>query len=289
MSNGIDPATKIFGITGYPLSHTYSPIIHNYLFERYGINAVYLVFPSEPRFFSKMTGALKTIGVKGLNVTIPYKTNIIRYCDTLDETAKRIGAVNTVVEKNGHWHGTVTDPEGFVHAIEAVFKDFQFNGKRILVLGAGGASQSVVYASLAHKAAEVVIMNRTFSKVQSLEGRMKKLGFMNCRALKFDKEILSQDNRFDLIVNGTSVGLKKNDPCILDLKHSLKITKIYDLIYNPSLTSFLVEAKRQKLAYSNGLGMLVYQAFASFEKWTGMRPDTLDARTLFRKLKAKRN
>ncbi len=236
--------------------------------------------PVEPKNFSTLIKGLKAAGVKGFNITVPYKSNIMPFCDKVDSLAKTIGAVNTVVEKNGKWEGKVTDPFGFRKSIETSFKGFSLRGKRILLLGAGGAALSVAYVCLTAGNSQLVVMNRTKSKAEALIQRMKKAGFTRCSCTDYNHDILLSDNRFDLLINSTSSGLRKEDRAIISLSNTEKKMKVYDLIYNPSMTPLLKEAKKEGLLYANGLSMLIYQAFQSFSFWTGVEPTEKDARDI---------
>lgn len=282
-----DSKTALYAVIGHPLSHTYSPQIHNSLFEKYGVNAVYLAFPADPSKFKQLIAGLKALGTRGFNITVPYKSDIIRSCDTVDPLVKAIGAANTVRFENGKWHAFVTDPSGFTESIETEFTGFSLAKKRILLLGAGGSAFSVAYASLTEKCRELVIMNRTISRASRLTKKMASLGFRNCKHVPWDPDFLSRDNSFDLIINSTSVGLKREDKPHFHLAHARKGTRIYDLIYNPAETRLLKEARKRGLPYANGLSMLVFQAFKSFEIWTGIKPTRQDAKRLLQGLASK--
>jgi shikimate dehydrogenase len=274
-------------VIGHPLSHTYSPQIHNYLFGKYGINAVYLAFPTDPAEFKAIVRGLKSLNTRGFNITVPYKSAILRHCDTADPLVNAIGAANTIKAENGKWIAFVTDPFGFRESISLEFKGFSFPRKRILLLGAGGSAVSVAYASLSGRCRELVIMNRTASRAKRLAKKMRSLGFPNCQHVPWDPDFLSHDNGFDLIINSTSAGLRKDDKPHFHLAHAHRETRIYDLIYNPPATPLLREARKRGLPHANGLSMLVFQAFKSFEIWTGIKPSGKDAAFLLQNLGAK--
>ncbi len=251
-----DAATSLYGIIGHPVGHSLSPLLHNRAFRALGLNCVYLAFD-----VTDLEGALsgiKALGIKGLSVTIPHKQSIMRFLDEIDHVAKRIGAVNTVLNKDGRLIGTNTDWIGAVKALEE--EAGRLDTKKVLVLGAGGSARAVV-AGLAERGARVLIANRTLEKAKDLAEQF------DARWYSFDE---LPDVEASIVVNTTSVGMAP------DLERSLipsdllpKYAIIMDIVYSPLKTKLLRDAERAGCKTINGLRMLLYQAVAQFELWTG--------------------
>lgn len=258
--------SRKYGIIGFPLSHSFSPKIHNQAFAAYGMEAEYGTIEIPPQKFTSKIEALKREEWAGFNVTIPYKTDILPFLDELDERARQIGAVNTIlVSEDGKWMGFNTDYKGFLKPLS----EYKDSLKKCLVLGAGGAARAVCIGIAAEIAAqELTIANRSSEKAKAIVDRLASFS-----ALKKEGCLLSKipDGPFDLIVNTTSVGMGGQvAQNILDIRpfaHSQTI--VYDLIYNPAQTPFLRLAEKLGLSTLNGLPMLIYQAEEAFRIWTG--------------------
>jgi len=271
----------LYAIFGYPLSHTYSPAMHNKAFESLGLNNYYIDIPVPPGRFKQMIRSLKNAPLSGFNLTVPHKEIILKALDSMDGEAKQIGAVNTVLvgpvdgahNRKVHLIGYNTDAYGFR---EALRKEGRFNprDKSILILGAGGAARACVYALIKEGAAKIIVANRTVSKAKKLindfskitSGAKKKLS-----ALPLKKENLKRVlPTIDLIVNSTSLGLRVSDPLPIDVKLLPKKKRllIFDLIYNPLQTKLLLGASKRGYQTMNGLSMLLYQGVRAFEIWT---------------------
>jgi shikimate dehydrogenase len=268
----IDPFTKLYGVIGHPLAHTFSPRLQNPLFEKYGLNAVYLAFPREPKNFAALVQGLKGMSISGFNITLPYKTRIMPFCQIIDPEARRIGAVNTVVVVKGKWKGYNTDNYGFYEALRFSFKKFSLEGSKVLILGAGGSAFATAWACLMGGCASLTIANRTKSKSVALRDRLLLMNFNRIHDIELTHDLLEKSNDFDLIINCTAYGLQKEMKPLIYLEHARPGTRIFDLIYNPSLTSLLKEAKKYDLPSANGLAMLVFQGHKAFELWTGKKP-----------------
>ena len=276
----------IYGVTGHPLSHTLSPAIHNSLFRHYGLDAVYLVFERAPdKFDSNFIDGLKAMKVSGFNVTLPYKGPVMEFLDRIDPLAKRIAAVNTVVNRNGKLHGYNTDDYGFYMSMITRFRGFKFKDSTILVLGAGGAAFGVAFTCLKHGCGRLIIANRTMKRAASLEKHLRKnFPAADIRLAELREDLIAAiKEQPDLIVNTTSWGLKQNEKkSLISLKDCDSGTLVNDIIYNPAKTPLLREAERRGLKNSNGLAMLLFQGFESFRIWTGMTPDySLAKRIIF--------
>jgi shikimate dehydrogenase len=259
-------ATKLYGILGHPVRHSLSPVLHNALFRKLGINAVYLAFDVAPDSLALAFEGLRALGVSGVNVTIPFKEEAVRYLDEIPEDVDRgMGAVNTVVNRDGRLYGYNTDAPGLILALREDL-GFAAGGKRVLVLGAGGAARGAVFA-LAHQGAEAVyIRNRTGERAEGLaEYAAGHFPDTELRTLADDE---LKKTSIDLVVNATSLGMKPGDASPFDLKTLPRPAAVYDLVYS-SDTALLREARSLGFKSANGLGMLAAQAAISFQLWTG--------------------
>jgi len=264
---------ELYGIFGHPLSHTLSPAFQEAGIQKAGLLAHYLVFDFSEPVFKKTMRSLSKIPLKGFNLTVPYKQTVIPYLDWLTDSARAIGAVNTVYRFGKKWYGTNTDAEGFWLSLQKEW-NWKPKGKTALVLGAGGAARAVLYALASRGVKTIAISNRTESKAQELifdfEKQFPKTCFLST-AVNSKKDLAV----FDLIINTTSLGLKKTDKNVLNaaLIPSAKAGKKHfvDLIYNPAETSLLKNARKKGHFTLNGLPMLLYQGARAFEIWTGKK------------------
>lgn len=270
----INGRTEILGVLGYPVAHTLSPAIHNFLIQQYKLNLVYVPLEVIESNFACFMKSIKSINnFKGFNITVPYKVKSLAYMEELAPEAEFIGAINTVLIKDNKYYGHNTDNYGFIKALELNFPDFSLKNKEVLILGAGGAAKAVAYALLKSKIKNLVLMNRTHQNALNLKKALLK-GFndANINVEKFDYSILKTTRGVpDLIINTTSIGLKSSDKTLIDLQY-LKGSKtiVYDLIYNPEKTALLHAGEKYKLRILNGKDMLVLQALKSFSIWTGI-------------------
>lgn len=277
----ISGRTKPCGLIGYPVEHTLSPQMHNAAFRYLGLEYVYLPFSVLPQDLGQAVVGLRALGFVGFNVTVPHKERIIPYLDEVDEGAGLAGAVNTVVREGERLKGYNTDGAGFVRHLETEV-GFTAKGKRVLVLGAGGAAKAVaVYLALAG-AKEVIIANRTFEKARKLAQVINEKTPAGASAVAWNptgeeqvwedaealKEVVASA---DLVVQTTSLGMHpREDVCphfpyeALGDRHL-----VVDIIYNPTRTLFLQEAAKRGARVQNGMGMLLYQGAMAFELWTG--------------------
>ena len=270
---------RLYGIFGFPLTHTLSPVMHEAAFSAVGgpasrgrtvgIKAFYLPFEVRREEFHPLMHRMRDLLLDGFNVTVPYKEEILRHLDKLSPSARAIGAVNTVVRKGKQWVGFNTDETGFIASLEREGK-FQPRGKEILILGAGGSARAVAYGLARRKAARIVIANRTLARAKRIVSEYKKL-FPRVQWENGSNSSFEMIRTMDLVVNATSVGLKANDPSLVSPRDFPKKTFFVDLIYNPRETKFLRLAKESGRRTQNGLGMLVYQGAEAFRLWTGRK------------------
>ncbi|MGG3841877.1 shikimate dehydrogenase [Anoxybacillus kestanbolensis] len=258
---------KLFGLIGCPVHHSLSPLMHNDAFQTLHIDAHYHAFHVEPHMLKEAVQGLKALQCAGFNVTIPHKTAVMEYMDELDETAKQMGAVNTVVNERGKWVGYNTDGEGFVRAL-CEQMNVQLCGARILLVGAGGAARGIYFALLQHHVSAVDVCNRTTGKAEAFIKKEKS----DVYSLEEGEERLAE---YDIVINTTSVGMYPHVEAMpISLRNLKKDTIVSDIIYNPLMTKWLQEAKEKGARVQNGVGMFVYQGALAFEKWTGIFPNT---------------
>lgn len=263
---------KIAGIFGWPIAHSRSPRLHGFWLDRYGVDGTYVPLAVAPENFVTAFRALPALGFRGVNVTLPHKEAALANCDVVDDQARRIGAVNTVVvDADGKLIGSNTDTFGF---IENIRKDSDWSADRgpALVLGAGGAARGVVVALLDAGVSEVRIANRTRSRAQSLADEFGE------GATVVDWEARADAlGDLGLLVNTTTLGMEGHDPLDLDLSGLAKDAVVNDIVYTPLETPLLHNAAARGNPVVDGLGMLLYQALPGFEKWFGVRPAVDDA------------
>ena len=266
----IDSKTQVYGIFGQPMHHLRSPLIHNSQFKRLEMNAVYLTFEVAPDLLGLAFESVRTLGIRGVNVTIPHKEAALNFIDEVPEDVDRcVGAINTVVNRDGKLYGYNTDVNGFLMALK---EELSFNpaGKTALVLGAGGAARGAVTALARAGAERVLVSNRTFERAKGLTDYVT--GFFPETDLEAVEDVASLSHeKIDLVVNATSLGMQKKDELPINLKVLAKPACAVDMVYGPVLTPFLENAKSLGWAFTNGTGMLAAQAALSFELWTGQK------------------
>jgi shikimate dehydrogenase len=264
--------TKLIGLIGHPIKQTYSPFIHNVAIQMKNLDYIYLPFdvPS-----SNLRNALKgiiSLGIKGLNVTIPHKENIIQYLHDVSEEASIVGSVNTIVNELGKLSGYNTDVDGIFATLLPYKKDI--SGKEVSVVGAGGAARAVIYTLIRHfKPKKIHIINRTEQRGEALKNYFNaKMKFASIKTHElFPPNLIKIFQESVLIVNATSIGMfPDSDDVITSLANSFtKEQIVFDLVYNPPETKLLKLAASQKAITLDGLKTLVQQAAKSFELWTG--------------------
>lgn len=269
----IKATTKLYGILGHPVSHSLSPSMHNNAFEKLGLDYVYLAFDITPGKLGEAVRGIKSLGIKGVNITIPHKQTIVNLVDEIDDDAMLVGAVNTVKNDDGKLVGYNTDVGGFLRAIK---DDFGFipTGKKSILIGAGGAARAVIVGLCNSKASEIVIINRTVSKAEDLAAEFghhfPKIKF---RALSLgnQNEIINEMRKCELLVNSSSAGMKGENPLNLPLGVLPRGACVYDLVYDPLVTPLVRDARDLRLNTQSGVSMLLYQGVDAFEIWTGRK------------------
>ena len=265
----ITGATSVYGIIGCPVSHSFSPVMHNAAMRCACINGVYVPFNVDPANLSHAVKGMRALQLAGFNVTIPHKTAIMPLLDELAPTAIQAGAVNTVVNQGGRLIGHNTDGDGLIASLQQDL-GFDIAGARVLLVGAGGAARGALAALCRSGVQSVFVVNRTMdSAVSLIEFFADTFPEVVLRATCFDEQLEALLPETDLIINATPLGMTgdKNDRLVLALlpDHA----KVYDMVYNPPLTPFLQEAEERGLKAVNGLGMLVAQGELAFRIWHG--------------------
>jgi shikimate dehydrogenase len=279
MKNPNSPSNKkIAAVIGDPISQSLSPYLHNYWLEKYQIDGSYIALKISakefPEFIKSAAKQMPESSFVGCNITIPHKESALKICDYLSESAKQIGAVNTLVfEKDGKISGDNSDHFGFIQNIKSQNNNFNFCGKKVLLLGAGGASRAIVYGLLKEGVDEIFIANRDLEKAKKIADDFFKLG--NVQVIpwgKRDKDLAD----FDMLINSTALGMVEKEELEIDLKTLKKSALVCDIVYKPLMTNLLLQAKQNGNPIITGIGMLIYQGLIGFERWFGVMPEVDD-------------
>ena len=262
----IKGSTNIVGLIGHPVEHSFSPPMHNAAFAELGLDYVYVAFDVNPNDLKSAVEGAKSLNIKGFNVTIPHKIEVMQYLDELDEVARLIGAVNTIDFKN--LKGYNTDGIGAVRAIEEVTS---IKDKNVVVAGAGGASRAISFYLAKFGAGSMTILNRNANKAQDLAGDVLKSDLIGDVGADSISEIDSYLKDADILVDTTPLGMDPhvNDEPIAksDAMHDGLV--VFDAVYNPNETVLLKEAIKAGAKPVYGIKMLLYQGAESFKIWTG--------------------
>ena len=268
----IEGTTRITGLFGYPVRHTFSPAMHNAAFAELAMDYAYLPFEVNPRDLEAAVAALMPLGIVGVNVTIPHKESVIPLLDEISEEAALMGSVNTIQVTQGKLKGYNTDAYGYETSLRQE-GNFELGGKGIFVLGAGGAARAVCFQSALSGAAELVIADVVDARAKALGAAVLK-AFPACRVktCAVDPGALREGMAGKaLFVNATPIGMKADDPQLIDPLWLDPTAFVFDVIYNPQETRLLREAKAQGFRTLNGIGMLVHQGARAFEIFTGVK------------------
>ncbi|MBD5515806.1 MAG: shikimate dehydrogenase [Lachnospiraceae bacterium] len=281
----IDGKTNVCGLIGNPVEHTLSPMIHNTLAERLGHNLVYVPFPVEPGRVGEAVRGADALRLLGLNVTVPYKSDVIATLKEIDDLARNIGAVNTLVRTEGGYKGYNTDMEGLYRAMTS--EGIRIEGEQIVLLGAGGAARAVAYLCAVKGAERVYILNRTFDKAQTVAEEVNcAMGRKAILPMAMEDYAGLPEGKY-LAIQGTSVGLAPHaeNVVIADDAFYEKIHTGFDLIYSPWETKFMRLVKEHGGRAYNGLKMLLYQGIIAYELWNNVQVSEEDAQVVYEKLK----
>ena len=251
---------KKYLVIGNPITHSLSPELHNYWLRENSINGTYNKEQLNENDLKEFFLKIKKNEINGANITVPFKKDVISYVDQLSLEAEKTQSVNTVYLKNDKIIGHNTDIDGFELAIKDA--NYDVEGKKILILGAGGVVPSIIFALYKMRVLSVTISNRTKTKAENLKSL-----FNDLKIIDWGKASSS-----DMIINATSIGLKKEDKLNLDFSKIGKNKFFYDVIYNPKETNFLKKGKDLGNKTENGKKMFIYQAAKSFKIWHGIEP-----------------
>ena len=258
----ISGKTKITGLFGYPVEHTLSPSMHNAAFENLGLDYCYLPFLVHPDFLRQAVEGVRALNMAGVNVTVPHKETVIPCLDSVDEEAAFIGAVNTVVNSSGKLRGFNTDGKGFMRSLSEA--GIAVEGRKVLVVGAGGASRAIGYY-LSEKAEALYLHDIAQNRADKLVSDLSRIRQnVSCH------EKIADLGLFDVIINATPLGLKADDPLPLDITALSAHHTVCDLIYRK--TPLLEEAQKKGCRTIDGMGMLLWQGALAFELWTSAVP-----------------
>ena len=259
----IQGTTQIYGVIGEPISHSLSPLLHNPAFAALEIDAVYVTFRVSPSSLGDALRGLLALNVQGINVTVPHKSEVFQYVDEVTDTARRIGAVNTLRNDSGYWIGENTDATGFIRSLEPL--GLSLPGSSVGMLGAGGAAKGVAVGLLEAGVSRLFISNRSYDRATVLVELLKaSFGQQSVSAVSLEE---LEKKELNLLVNTTTVGSDGySSPA--KLNRFDKLGAVTDIIYRPSRTPLLLEAEKLGLPNLNGGGMLLYQGISAFSFWT---------------------
>ena len=269
----ISGKTKLTGFFAKPASHSLSPLMHNLAFSHWGIDAVYLAFEVDQTNLRQAVESIRTLDMLGVNVSMPNKTAVLGYLDQLSPEAELIGAVNTIVHQEQRLIGYNTDGMGFVRSVNET--GHPIKNQKIVVLGAGGAAKAIVVQMALEGAQEITIykrLNATFLPLKEYFVKVSEKTGCPIRLHDYaDESQLALDlSQANLLINATDIGMgsKKDQLPIADVKLLHSQLAVFDLIYSPSETRLIQEAKKMGIKAYNGLGMLIHQGAIAFELWT---------------------
>jgi shikimate dehydrogenase len=254
--------TRVTGLFGYPVTHSLSPAMHNAAFEHAGLDYCYVTFPVRPRTLKDAVAAIRALHLRGVNVTVPHKEDVIPFLDEVDQEASFIGAVNTILNEEDALRGFNTDGRGFMESLADA--SVSVTGKTVLVIGAGGACRAISYY-LSERVEKLLLFDIDEVRVKKL---LDDLGAI--RSNVYRMKVMGSLDGIDMIINATPLGLKDTDPYPVDVSLIREGMAVCDLIYK---TTPLLKAATQKGCMTiDGLGMLLHQGVLAFEIWTGVKP-----------------
>ena len=255
-------------VIGWPIEHSRSPLIHGYWLRRYGIDGAYEKEAVRPEEFASFLGSLSDRGYAGANVTLPHKTEALRLATIADESARAIGAANTLwLDGTGRLNASNTDAYGFMTNLNQEAPHWNKGRAPVMVLGAGGAARAILYGLIAQGASRILLANRTRDRAEALAGTFGPA-----------VSVVDWDARNQalagcgLLVNATSLGMFGKGPLDIEVEALPEDAVVADIVYSPLETPLLATARARRRQAVDGLGMLLYQAVPGFERWFGVRP-----------------
>lgn len=264
--------TKPFAVLGHPIGHTLSPVMHNASMEKLGFDGIYLALDVHPDHLMEVLPAMALMGFAGVNLTVPHKEIALQGLEKLDESAKLLGAANTVQFSEEGMIGHNTDGYGFLKALEEAFGK-TVKDDAVFVLGCGGAGRATALTAAKEGAKSLVLADIDAERVQRLEDEIRTLApkVSISKALD-DATKIELCRECDLVVHASPVGMKKDDPSLLPIEAFRSGQRAFDLVYMYPETAFLSTARQAGAKIANGLGMLLHQGARAFEIWTGVDP-----------------
>ncbi|MTI81195.1 MAG: shikimate dehydrogenase [Firmicutes bacterium] len=261
--------TTLCGLFGFPVEHSFSPMMHNAAFRELGLDWAYLPFAVKPDNLSVAVNSIRALDLAGVNVTVPHKEAVLPYLDELTTAAEMIGAVNVISNNNGKLIGDNTDGQGFTKALQQE-PGFTVQGKKAVILGAGGAAKAVAVQLALEGLMEIKVINRTNDRAQDIAQKAGRLG-VNHAVCNWEDNLVDIIANSDLVVQATNVGMYPDtEKCLPVSPDAFSPGQVVcDLVYNPVETKFLKMARANGAVTANGLGMLLYQGVLAFEQWTG--------------------
>jgi shikimate dehydrogenase len=260
--------TELYGIFGYPIGHSLSPLMHNIAFTHHGLDAVYLPFAVHPSHIELAVKSIVALRIGGVNVTIPHKQTVMAWLDELSPEARLIGAVNTIHLRDGRLHGYNTDGIGFLRALTEAGSEVA--GRTVMLLGAGGAARAVAVQLCLSGIRRLYLANRTPARAEELAALLKQnIPHTDISVVALEASSLAGHlPHTDIVVNATSVGMQSHDSMVLPCDELSPRHLVCDIVYRPLHTPLLQAAQQQGARVVNGLGMLLHQGAKAFEIWT---------------------
>ncbi len=281
----ITGVTKVVGIFGDPVEHSLSPLMHNSVIEIIGIDYVYVPWKVEPPMLESALSGVRAMGIRGVNLTIPHKERALNYLDSVSKEVEVTGAVNTVVNDEGRLSGYNTDGRGFILSLLAEHA-FSPRGKRVVVIGAGGAARGIAAALALDGAGTIIIANRTEERAKRLASefgeKIPETGFFGTSLDRKGLEAVL--GNADLLVNASSAGMNGMNDLDVPLEALPAGAIVADIVYKPLRTKLLRDAERLGLKTENGLGMLACQGALALELWAGCPPPLAEMKSALRGL-----
>ncbi len=276
----ISSKTKVYSVIGHPVSQSFSPKIHNYLFEKYDIDAVYVSYDVDVDYLKEGIEGIRHLGIMGTNVTIPHKIEVMKYLDVIDEKAKLFGAVNTIKNIDGKLYGYNTDGTGLTKSLKDASGE-TMEGKRVLIIGAGGACRSIAIQLAIENVASIEIVNRSIQKAQSIVDTIN--DNFTTKAIATSKIITQKDiDNIDILINTTPIGMGTEESPIDVSLIPPKNMIIADAVYKPHKTAFIKWGLKNNLKVAYGIQMLINQGVHSFSIWTGITPTLEDTENILK-------
>ncbi|MBL4612751.1 MAG: shikimate dehydrogenase [Emcibacter sp.] len=256
------------GVVGWPISHSLSPRLHSYWLQKYNLDGEYLAYEVKPEELGDFIKSLPKKNITGLNLTVPHKEIVFPFLDDVDDVARKIGAVNTIIVRDGRLYGTNTDGYGFLTNLMENAPEWSAESGPAVIIGAGGAARAAIVSLLEAGVPEIRLINRTKSRAEKLGDIYEDSRLKICDWQDRSKSLSDAA----LLVNTTTLGMKGQPALDIDLTALPVSAVVYDIVYNPLETDLLKQAASRGNHCVDGLGMLLYQAAPAFQAWFGKQP-----------------